>query len=76
MVEAYKKEHEKIESADDPIGMLKFLLAENGLTGSELGRILGQQQLGSKILTHKRELSKTHILKLAEYFAVSPAVFL
>jgi antitoxin component HigA of HigAB toxin-antitoxin module len=56
--------------------MLKFLLAENGLTGSELGRILGQQQLGSKILTHKRELSKTHILKLAEYFAVSPAVFL
>jgi HTH-type transcriptional regulator/antitoxin HigA len=76
LVEAYEKEHEKIESADDPIGMLKFLLTENGLTGSELGRILGQRQLGSKILTHKRELSKTHILKLAEYFAVSPAVFL
>jgi antitoxin component HigA of HigAB toxin-antitoxin module len=68
LVEAYEKEHEKIDAGGDAV--------ETGLTGSDLGRILGQRQLGSKILSRKRELSKTHVLKLAAYFAVNPALFL
>jgi HTH-type transcriptional regulator/antitoxin HigA len=76
LVEAYEKEHEKIDAGGDAVETLQFILEENNLTGSDLGRILGQRQLGSKILSRKRELSKTHILRLAKYFAVNPAVFL
>jgi HTH-type transcriptional regulator/antitoxin HigA len=76
LVEAYEEEHEAISTGHDAVDTLKFLLEENDLTGSDLGRILGQRQLGAKILSRKRELSKTHILKLAAYFAVNPALFL
>jgi HTH-type transcriptional regulator/antitoxin HigA len=76
LVEAYEKEHEKIDAGGDAVETIEFLLDENGLTGSDLGRILGQRQLGSKILSRKRELSKAHILRLADYFSVNPAVFL
>jgi antitoxin component HigA of HigAB toxin-antitoxin module len=65
LVEAYEKEHEKIDAGGDAVETIEFL-----------GRILGQRQLGSKILSRKRELSKTHVLKLAAYFAVNPALFL
>jgi HTH-type transcriptional regulator / antitoxin HigA len=76
LVEAYEEEHETISDSGDAVDVLKFLLEENDLTGSDLGRILGQRQLGSKILGRKRELSKAHIIKLASHFAVNPVVFL
>ncbi len=59
-----------------PIEALEFLLQENGLSGRDLGRILGQPQLGGKILRGERELSKNHIRKLCDYFKVSPELFL
>ena len=76
LIEVYESKHITIKIGKDPIETLKFLLENNDLTGSDLGRILGQRQLGSKILNGKRRLSKTHIKKLAEYFSVEPSVFL
>jgi HTH-type transcriptional regulator/antitoxin HigA len=76
LVEAYESEHYEIEPAGSPLQTLAFLLEENGLSGSDLGRILGQRQLGSKILRGERDLSKAHIKTLAEYFAVDPSLFL
>ena len=55
---------------------LRFLVEENGLTGRELGRILGDETLGNRVLRGERELSKAHIRKLADHFGVSPALFL
>lgn len=55
----------------DPIGNLKFLMEQHALTASDLGRILGQRELGSKILRGDRELSKAHIRTLADYFHVN-----
>ena len=43
---------------------------------SDLGRLLGQRELGSKLLREERQLSKTIIVKLADHFHVSPAYFL
>jgi antitoxin component HigA of HigAB toxin-antitoxin module len=76
LVEAYENEHFEIEPKSSPLETLTFLLEENGLTGSDLGRILGQRQLGSKILRGERDLSKAHIKTLADYFSVDPGLFL
>jgi antitoxin component HigA of HigAB toxin-antitoxin module len=46
------------------------------MTQAELGRLLENRSLASQILNGHRQLSKTHIRKLADHFKVSPAVFL
>jgi HTH-type transcriptional regulator/antitoxin HigA len=74
-IKAYEEKHFPPHKVD-PIETLKFLLDENGLNGSDLGRLLNQRQLGSKILNHKRNLSMRHIMILAKHFSVSPALFI
>ena len=59
-----------------PLEILKFLVSENGMNGSDLGRVLGIRTLGPAILNGTRSLSKTHIRKLADYFSVEPGLFL
>ncbi len=46
------------------------------MTASDLGDLLGNRSLGSKLVRGEREPSKTHIRILAERFKVSPAFFL
>jgi HTH-type transcriptional regulator/antitoxin HigA len=60
----------------DPVGNLAFLMEQHGLSASDLGRILGQRELGSKLLRKERQLSKAIITRLADHFHVSPAIFL
>ena len=75
--ETYEDKHHQIDlEGVGPIEALKFLLDQHGLSGRDLGRILGQAQLGGKILRGERELSKNHIRKLCDYFKVSPELFL
>ncbi len=59
-----------------PLQALKFLLEEHDLSGSDLGRLLGQRTLGPAILRGERQLSKNQIRKLSDHFAVSAEVFL
>ncbi|MBN2064091.1 MAG: hypothetical protein JW745_04740 [Sedimentisphaerales bacterium] len=60
----------------DGIDNLAYLASENGLSGSDIGRILGDRTLGSKILNRQRALSKMHIKKLCEFFKVKPELFI
>ena len=77
LVEAYDQEHYAGDMEHgDPLAMLKYLMQESGMTQAELGRLLGNRSLASQILNGHRQLSKTHIRKLADDFKVSPAVFL
>ena len=76
LIEAYENEHENFDTEQGPIEILKFLLNENGLNGSDLGRLLGYRELGSKILNGVRKLSKKHIKILADHFSVEPGLFL
>jgi HTH-type transcriptional regulator / antitoxin HigA len=76
LVEAYDQEHYAQVKPRDPISMLKYLMEESGLTQADLGRLLGNRALASLVLNRHRELSKTHIRKLADHFKVSPALFL
>ena len=77
LVETYEDKHHQIDDEGvGPIEALKFLLDQHALSGRDLGRILGQAQLGGKILRGERELSKNHIRKLCDHFKVSPELFL
>lgn len=60
----------------DPLRLLQFLMDQRGLRPADLTPIFGARSIASLVLSGKRELSKTHIRKLAEFFHVSPALFL
>ena len=76
-VEAYEAERFPMDdSRIAPLDVLKALLADHGMTASDLGRLLGNRTLGAAILAGRRGLSKAHIKKLAERFKVEPGLFL
>src|SRR5271170_287004 len=76
LIEHYERAHvPQPKLHHDALGNLKFLMEQHGMNASDLGRLLGQRELGSKLVRGERELSKAHIRKLAEHFHVSPAVF-
>ena len=60
----------------DPIEVLGYLMEQRDLRPTDLSSVFGARSIASMVLSRKRELSKTHIRKLAEYFHVSPALFL
>ena len=77
LVEAYESDHHAIEVDDlTPIQVLKHLLESHNMNASELGELLGNRSLGSKILRGQRELSKSHIRLLAKRFSVNPGLFI
>ena len=75
LVEDFEAKHHRIEANFSPVENLKYLLDENGMTASDLGRLLGQRQLGAKILSGQRGLSKAHISALCVRFKVNPSLF-
>ncbi len=79
LLRAYESEHHPYEIArgDWPVHeRIAHLIAMSDMTASDLGELLGNRSLGSKLMRGEREPSKTHIRTLAERFKVSPAFFL
>jgi len=77
LVQAYEAAHEAIDVAGlSGLAALKHLLTENGMSASDLARLLKVHvSLGSKILNGDRSLTVDHIKRLAARFSVSPALF-
>jgi len=77
LVENYEDQHDPVHGGfEDGIAALEYLLDQHGIIASDLGRLLGNRQLGSAILRRQRQLSKQHVLKLADHFKVSADLFL
>ena len=77
VLEKYEALHYSIDTAEISIlETLKYMMEGSGMTGSDLGRLLGHRELGGKILREERKLSKKHIQTLANHFKVSPSLFL
>jgi HTH-type transcriptional regulator/antitoxin HigA len=78
LVEAHEARHEFVETGDlAGVEALKHLLAENAMSGADLGRLLGlHPSMGSKILSGERSLTVEHVRKLAARFRVSPDLFI
>ena len=76
LVEVYEEQAVKFTQRSG-LETLKFLLTENGLTASDLSRLLDTDiSLGYRILDGERNLTTKHIKKLAQHFRVGPEVFL
>ena len=72
LLSAYEAAHHSIYAKDiSALDALKYLMDQHGMSASDLGRLLGDRSLGSRILREERELSKHHIRKLCDYFQVS-----
>jgi len=77
LIEAYEAEHAEIDTGNlDPIDLLQTLMEGRQMSASDLGRLLGNRELGSAILRRERQLSKANMMALAKHFSVSPALFL
>ena len=78
IIEAYEdKKLRKSFSELPALDVLRFIVAERGMSASDLGRLLGgPRQLGSAILRGQRQLSKAHIRRLAGEFSVDASLFL
>ncbi len=63
------------EPKSDPIGNLKFLMEEHGLSQNDLKEI-GSQGVVSEILNGKRKLNLRQITELSKRFNVSPSLFI
>lgn len=66
----------EISRRSTPLERLRYLVEESGLSASDLGRLLGDRALGSRLLSGQRELSKAHIRRLAEHFRLEPGYFI
>lgn len=78
LIAAYEDRHgHRVDTASvKPLDMVQFYMEQRGMTPSDLGRVLGDRSLGGKILRGERQLSKTHIRKLAAFFHCSTDAFL
>lgn len=75
IIQKYETRRYAISGGSSPLDILKRMLKEQSLTGSDLGRLLGNRPLGGAILRGERKLSKAHIQILAEHFKVSTDLF-
>lgn len=72
----YEREHHSIPDTTES-EVLEHLMAAGGLSQSQLARETGiAQSTISAVLAGERELTKEHVLALAPFFHVQPAVFL
>jgi HTH-type transcriptional regulator/antitoxin HigA len=58
-----------------PFRVVLHLMEHRGMRPADLVPVLGSRSVTSAVLSGKRELSKSHIKKLPEFFRLSPAVF-
>ena len=58
-----------------PLEALRELMDANGLLQKDLLDVFGNISVVSEVLNGKRELSKAHIVRLAQRFKVSPDLF-
>ena len=76
MILKYDQEHGEQLPEGTPLERLRALVETADMSGSDLGRLLGNRGLGSSLLKGTRALSKAHILKLCGHFHLSADYFL
>ncbi len=74
LVEAYDQTHYAIPQAT-PAMVLRMLMQDRGLKNKDLEPVLGSSGVTSEVINGKRNPSKTQIKALAQFFQVSPELF-
>lgn len=75
-VERYEEAEFPLEAAS-PLEVLQHLVKANGMSATELSKLLGDESrsLAGRLLSGERQLSKAHIARLCEHFGVSADLF-
>jgi HTH-type transcriptional regulator/antitoxin HigA len=69
-------EHRYEIGHSEPLDALRALKEERGLRQRDLIEVFGSSSVTSDVVNGKREISKQHARKLAEYFHVPVSVFI
>src|SRR5262249_58746071 len=59
-----------------PTEMLKFLMEQRGLRQRDIVHLFGSSGVASEVINGKRAISKNQAKALAEFFRVSPELFI
>ena len=77
LMEKYEDEHSAIDTSRlDPVDTLRFLMQRHGLSGSDVGRLLGNRSLGAAIVRGERGISKAAAQRLSDHFGVDIGAFI
>lgn len=77
LVEAYEDDHHAIKTKNlSPTEALAFLMEEHNLTATDIGHLLGERTLGSKLLRGQRKIGLKYAKLLAKKFAVDVSAFI
>ena len=74
LIEDFEERHYSLPRAS-PIQALYFLMEQHGLRQRDLVTMFGARSTVSEVMRGKRELTKSQIRRLSEYFHVSPEIF-
>jgi HTH-type transcriptional regulator / antitoxin HigA len=75
LIQDYDDRHHELPEAP-PDAVIRVLMEQRGLKQADLLGVFGSRSVASDVINGKREPSKAHIRKLAEFFRVTPAAFL
>jgi HTH-type transcriptional regulator / antitoxin HigA len=75
LIEQYEEHHYPIDPVSPQV-MLQHLMEARGLTHKDVWALFGSKGVASEVLNGKRAVSKAQAKKLAEFFHVSPALFI
>ena len=79
LLAALIEEYEDRRYPADPVSphaMLQHLMESRGLTHKDVWRVFGSKGVASEILNGKRSISKAQAKRLAEFFHVTPDLFI
>lgn len=76
LIENFESKQYTFENNSTPLSRLVFLVEANNLKQVDLLDIFGSKGIASEVFNGKRQISKTHAVKLGEKFNVDPALFL
>jgi HTH-type transcriptional regulator/antitoxin HigA len=76
LVDEYDRANNKQLKKATPLAVLQLLVEEHGISGRELGKILGNEAAGGFIMRGERHVTVEQAKKLGARFSVAPSVFL
>ena len=76
LIENFESKQYAFENNSTPLSRLIFLVEANNLKQADLLDVFGSKGIASEVFNGKRQISKTHAVKLGERFNVDPALFL
>lgn len=75
LIEKFEEEHYPLPEGD-PHSMLLHLMEARDIKQEDLVRVIGSRGVVSEVVNGKRSISKAQAKALAEFFHVSPALFI